>query len=90
MQRVIRWSILGLLVALLLFTAITVFAPSLLGRFYLQADDVFIFPGVQGPTGVTAVAPPSPADWREFSGGDPTRLAILLTDPSIRLPSCQL
>ncbi|MEQ2009082.1 MAG: hypothetical protein ABMA26_20060, partial [Limisphaerales bacterium] len=38
------------------------------------------FPGVQGPTNVSRILPPTPTDWRRYSAGGTNRLAILLTD----------
>lgn len=38
------------------------------------------FPGVQGPTNVSHLPPPVPADWRRYGTGGTSRLAVLLTD----------
>ncbi len=38
------------------------------------------FAGVTGPAHETMVPAATPADWRQFDHGDPSRLAILLTD----------
>jgi hypothetical protein len=42
---------------------------------------VFVFPGVKGPLEASSVAAPLPARWQDFDQGEPSRLAILLTDP---------
>ncbi|MFW2403373.1 MAG: hypothetical protein ACN4GT_01320 [Gammaproteobacteria bacterium] len=81
MQLVFRWGISAILASLLVFTAIAVIDPSILGRFYLRSGDVYEFDGVAGPTHDTIVADPRPTSWTEFSDGGPSRLAILLTDP---------
>lgn len=41
--------------------------------------DMFIIPGLRGPTNRTIIPPPIPTDWRAYSGGTTSRLAILLT-----------
>ncbi|MFA6544691.1 MAG: hypothetical protein WCS99_09720 [Limisphaerales bacterium] len=38
------------------------------------------FPGVQGPTNISQILPPTPADWRRYGIGGTNRLAVLLTD----------
>jgi peptidoglycan/xylan/chitin deacetylase (PgdA/CDA1 family) len=38
------------------------------------------FPGVSGPIAPTVVPAVVPADWRQYDTGEPSRLAILLTD----------
>lgn len=78
-MRTVRWGIITVLAGLLLFTAITVLDPSLLGRFYLREGDVFVFPGVTGPSSASSVEDPQHADWRDFARGGTARLAILLT-----------
>lgn len=44
------------------------------------AVEMHRFPGVVGPTNVSHVLPPAPADWRRYSAGGTNRLAVLLTD----------
>jgi peptidoglycan/xylan/chitin deacetylase (PgdA/CDA1 family) len=44
------------------------------------AVEMHRFPGVVGPTNVSHVLPPVPADWRRYSTGGTNRLAILLTE----------
>lgn len=43
---------------------------------------IFVFSGLVGPDAATVVLPPQPADWRTYQAGEPSRLAILLTDES--------
>ncbi len=38
-------------------------------------------PGAQGPVGDSPRPQETPADWHEYGSGEPSRLAILLTDP---------
>ncbi len=40
------------------------------------------FPGVQGPTNISHLPLPVPADWRRYGSGGTNRLAVLLTDPN--------
>lgn len=44
------------------------------------AVEMHRFPGVQGPTNISQLLPPVPADWRRYSIGGTNRLAILLTE----------
>ncbi|MGD9725608.1 MAG: hypothetical protein AB7G68_04915 [Nitrospiraceae bacterium] len=48
----------------------------------VQADHVYVFSGVQGPSGVSVVDPPLPTPIVHYSKGTASRLAILLTDPA--------
>ena len=43
--------------------------------------EMHVFPGVQGPTNLSVLAPTTPADWRCYAAGGTNRLAILLTEP---------
>lgn len=81
MQRVIRIGIIGAAASILALLVITMVAPRLLGRFYLQDNDVYLFEGLRGPSGISVVAPPEPADWQQFAAGSRGRLAVLLSDP---------
>jgi hypothetical protein len=49
-------------------------------RVFLQ-QDIYLFPGVAGPEGITTVAEPNPHALLRYSAGSPSRLAVLLTDP---------
>lgn len=80
MQKGVRLSILLVLFALSVFTAITLFAPSLLGRFYLRSGDVYLFPDLVGPDQMSLVGAGAATDWRQFSAGSSSRMAVLLTD----------
>ena len=81
MQSVIRWGIIAALSALLAFTAIAVIDPTILGKFYLRSGDVYVFEGVAGPAHDSVIPVPQITHWEEFSSGETSRLAILLTDP---------
>ncbi len=41
-----------------------------------------VFAAVSGPPEPTVVPPPAPADWKDYSAGGTSALAILLTDPA--------
>jgi hypothetical protein len=48
----------------------------------VPAQAMYVFQGVTGPSGVTAVQSPRPTTWNQSAQGTRTRLAVLLTDPS--------
>ncbi len=48
----------------------------------VQADQMHIFNGVRGPSGVSTVQPLSPTPPSRYLKGTASRLAILLTDPA--------
>lgn len=81
MQRAIRIGVIGTAAAVVTLLVITMMAPRLLGRFYLQEGDVYLFDGLRGPAAHSVVAPLEPTGWHRFSDGDSSRLAILLSDP---------
>lgn len=47
---------------------------------FLDRNTFARFDDLQGPQGASEVAAAKRSDWRSYSGGDPARLAILLTD----------
>ncbi|HRC43080.1 MAG TPA: hypothetical protein PLT27_03430 [Nitrospira sp.] len=48
----------------------------------IPEQDFHRFPGVEGPSHVTVVPPPVPAEWTNYGQGSKSRMAILLTDPN--------
>jgi len=52
-----------------------------MGRRVFGPQDVYRFPGVAGPEGITTVAEPNTHALLRYSAGSPSRLAILLTEP---------
>lgn len=57
------------------------FGPPSLTQRAIAKNDFHRFPGVSGPDHTSIVPPAVPADWKTYSGGTTSRLAILLTDP---------
>lgn len=80
MQRVVRWSIIAAFAGLLVVVVLAMVAPSIFGRWYLRAGDVFLFPDLSGPPGQATVAEATPTRWQRLDDGTDSRLAILLTD----------
>ncbi|MEO6308533.1 MAG: hypothetical protein ABIO96_07840, partial [Nitrospiraceae bacterium] len=57
------------------------FGPGSVTHVEIPEKDFYRFPGVAGPSHVSVVPPAVAADWRTYSQGSNSRLAILLTDP---------
>ncbi|MDP9127983.1 MAG: polysaccharide deacetylase family protein [Pseudomonadota bacterium] len=66
MRRVIIVVISGLVAALI---------------WWRSPEAVYRFAGVSGPAAPTIMVPPVAADWRTYSQGGDSRMALLLTDP---------
>lgn len=61
--------------------AVLLIGLALLTLLYLKStDDIYIFKGLKGPDDSTIVPEPFPAQWKKYSKGSKSRLAILLTD----------
>jgi hypothetical protein len=65
-----------ILIAVCLFAALV-----WMSRPVFLPQDLYLFPGVAGPEGISMVAEPNPSSLLRYSAGSPSRLAILLTDP---------
>lgn len=81
-----RSPVLRLTGVAIVFLAVVIGSWMLLGPHAIKPEDIpekdfFRFPGVAGPSHVSVVPPPVSADWKTYSRGSKSRLAILLTDP---------
>ena len=81
-----RSPVLRLTGVAIVFLAVVIGSWMLFGPHAIKPEDIpekdfFRFPGVAGPSHVSVVPPPVPADWKTYSRGSKSRLAILLTDP---------
>lgn len=83
MERSPSLRLAGIAVVLLsiLIGSWLLFGPRSLTHRAIAENDFHRFPGVSGPDHTSIVPPAVPADWKTYSSGTTSRLAILLTDP---------
>src|SRR5689334_479079 len=71
---------MGLRAKLIIAFGVIAIAVAALAYRATRPPEIYVFAGVAGPDTPTILPPPVATPWQKYSGGSPSRLAILLTD----------